>query len=163
MHPNVVVITGGIASGKSTVSSMFEALGAPVFNADTLYHQLIAPRADGTPSDLAQKIAQAFPGVLLKDGTIDRAHLGQIVFQDTAKRAVLEEITHPVIVVHALSQFEACIQSGHSICFYDVPLFFEKNMFMSTGYPSIVVWVPRAVQENRLKLRNALLSQEEIT
>jgi dephospho-CoA kinase len=90
----VVGLTGGIASGKSTVARMFAELGATVIYADEVARQVVAP---GSPSLAA--IREAFgPDVFLPDGTLDRAALGEQVFADPEARRRLEAITHPPIL-----------------------------------------------------------------
>ncbi len=88
-----VGLTGGIASGKSTVARLFEALGVPVIDTDLLAREVVAP---GEPL-LAQISARFGAGVLGADGSLDRAALRQIVFADPAARADLEQLTHPAI------------------------------------------------------------------
>jgi dephospho-CoA kinase len=88
-----VGLTGGIASGKSTVTRLFEALGVPVIDTDVLAREVVAP---GEP--LLGQIATRFgAGVLAADGRLDRAALRAIVFADPAARADLEQLTHPAI------------------------------------------------------------------
>jgi len=89
----VIGITGGIATGKSTVAKMFAELGATVFSADEAAREVTAP---GTPA--LQEIARTFgPKFILADGSLDRAALGYHVFHDPAARQKLEAITHPQI------------------------------------------------------------------
>ena len=88
-----VGLTGGIASGKSTVAKLFEALGVPVIDTDVLAREVVA---SGQP--LLGQIARAFgPQVLAPDGSLDRAALRAIVFSNPAARANLEQLTHPAI------------------------------------------------------------------
>ena len=88
-----VGLTGGIASGKSTVARLFEALGVPVIDTDVLAREVVAP---GEPL-LAQIAARFGAGVLAEDGSLDRSALRAIVFADAAARADLEQLTHPAI------------------------------------------------------------------
>jgi dephospho-CoA kinase len=85
-------LTGGIASGKSTVTRMLRELGAEVVDADVLAREVVAP---GTPGLAA--ISARFPGVVGADGRLDRAKLGARVFADPAERAALDAITHPLV------------------------------------------------------------------
>ena len=88
-----VGLTGGIASGKSTVARLFEALGIPVIDTDLLAREVVAP-----DEPLLVQIAARFgAGVLATDGSLDRAALRAIVFADPAARADLEQLTHPAI------------------------------------------------------------------
>jgi dephospho-CoA kinase len=88
-----VGLTGGIASGKSTVARLFEALGIPVIDTDVLAREVVAP---GEPL-LAQIAARFGAGVMAADGSLDRKALRTIVFADPAARADLEQLTHPAI------------------------------------------------------------------
>lgn len=88
-----VGLTGGIASGKSTVTRLFEALGVPVIDTDVLAREVVAP---GEPL-LGQIAARFGAGVLAVDGSLDRTALRAIVFSDAAARADLEQLTHPAI------------------------------------------------------------------
>jgi dephospho-CoA kinase len=91
----LVGLTGGIATGKSTVSTMFAHLGAKIVDADLLAREVVMP---GQPAHAA--IVREFgPDVLQADGTLDRKRLGAIVFADAARRQRLEAITHPAIHV----------------------------------------------------------------
>jgi len=94
----LVGLTGGIATGKSTVSVMFAHLGAKVVDADLLAREVVMP---GQPA-LAGIVDEFGPGVLQADGQLDRKRLGAVVFADPARRKRLEEITHPAI--HARQQ-----------------------------------------------------------
>jgi dephospho-CoA kinase len=88
-----VGLTGGIASGKSTVARLFEALGVPVIDTDVLAREVVGP---GKPL-LGQIAARFGAGVLAADGSLDRAALRTLVFADPAARADLEQLTHPAI------------------------------------------------------------------
>jgi dephospho-CoA kinase len=93
-QPFTIGLTGSIATGKSTVLALLRELGARTIDADQVYHQLIAP---GQP--LYNKLVERWgPRIVNNDGTINRRALGQIVFNDPAELAVLDAITHPVIM-----------------------------------------------------------------
>ena len=147
-------LTGGIASGKSTVAQMFRHLGVPTLDADGLYHDLISPR-DGQPSELAQAIARAFPGVLHESGAIDRAALGQKIFHDQAAREELNQITHPAVGKAFLEAVTLERARGAELMLYDVPLLYEAGKEKEFD-GVIVVWVPEDVQRARLCTRNDL-------
>jgi dephospho-CoA kinase len=145
-------LTGGIASGKSLVTGMLRGLGAEVQDADAIYHALLAPQ-DGVPSPLVRQITARFAGVVLPDGSLDRKALGARVFGDAAELAALGEITHPAIYAEFLRRTEALRQTGCARAFYDAPLLFERGL--ERGLDGVVVvWVPRAVQLARLRLRD---------
>lgn len=86
-------LTGGIASGKSTVSRLFAALGVPIIDSDEIARDVVAPGTAG----LAAIVARFGAGVLQADGSLDRRRLREIVFADAAARRDLEAITHPAI------------------------------------------------------------------
>lgn len=88
-----VGLTGGIASGKTTVARLFAALGVPVIDADVIAREVVAPAT----AVLARIAARFGPGILLPDGSLDRHALRQIVFQDSEARGDLEALTHPAI------------------------------------------------------------------
>ena len=88
-----VGLTGGIASGKTTVARLFEALGVPVIDTDVLAREVVAPGE----AALAQIAARFGAGVLAADGSLNRTALRAIVFADPAARADLEQLTHPAI------------------------------------------------------------------
>src|SRR5947209_11389199 len=89
----VIGLTGGIASGKSTVACMFAELGAVVLSADEIAREVMAP---GSPT--LDAVRCAFPTTFHPDGTLDRAALGETVFADAEARRRLESITHPPIL-----------------------------------------------------------------
>ena len=115
-------LTGGIATGKSTVSAMFAHLGARIIDADMLAREVVAPGQRGHA-----EIVQEFGGeVLQPDGHLDRKRLGAIVFADPAKRKRLEEITHPAIrqrQQHLLSVYEEEAFAG--VVLWDAALLIE--------------------------------------
>lgn len=132
----VIGLTGGIASGKSTVAAALEAVGAPVLRSDALAREVVAPGSAG----LAE-VARAFgPGVLGPDGALDRARLGAIVFADAAARRVLEGITHPRIRQRTLTWLRERGAAGAPAAVCDIPLLFEVGL---DGPGSFVdrVWV----------------------
>ena len=115
-----VGLTGGIASGKSTVARLFEALGVPVIDTDVLAREVVAP---GQP--LLAQIAERFgPGVLAADGSLDRRALRALVFADPAARADLERLTHPAIRA-LLEQRSAAARGDYQI--HVIPLLVETG------------------------------------
>jgi dephospho-CoA kinase len=117
-----VGLTGGIGSGKSTVSRRLAELGAVVIDSDTLAREVVEP---GTPGLLA--IRSAFgPGVFAPDGTLDRPALGAIVFADAELRAVLNGIVHPLVRARAASI--AAAAPTDAVVVQDVPLLVETGM-----------------------------------
>ena len=147
-------LTGGIASGKSTVSGQLADTGAKILCADTIYHQLICP-INGHPSPLALRIEQAFPGVLCEDGSLNRPKLGERVFGHSEDLGRLGSITHPAVAQEVARQVQALDTNGVERVIYDVPLLFERQ---SEGLFEgiIVVWVPQAIQLQRLIKREQI-------
>jgi dephospho-CoA kinase len=115
-----VGLTGGIASGKSTVARLFEALGVPVIDTDVLAREVVAP---GQPL-LAQIAARFGSGVLTADGALDRAALRSVIFSDAAARADLERLTHPAI--RALLE-ERSVAAGGEYQIHAIPLLVETG------------------------------------
>jgi dephospho-CoA kinase len=95
-----IALTGGIASGKTTVAQLFAALGAKLIDTDQIARDIVVP-----PSPVLEQIAARFgPGILTAAGTLDRGRLRGIVFADAAARADLEALTHPAIRAEAASR-----------------------------------------------------------
>ena len=132
----LVGLTGGIASGKSTVSAMLERLGAEVIDADLVAREVVEPGTQG----LAE-IVSVFGEVILEaDGSLSRAALGQLVFADSAQRIKLESILHPLIKERTMQRIA---QSKSSVVVYVVPLLVEANV----DYPfDLVVSIEAGVE-----------------
>jgi dephospho-CoA kinase len=143
-------LTGGIASGKSTVSRMFRELGAHVLDADVIAREVVEL---GTPGLAA--VAARFPGVLGPDGRLDRARLGARVFADATERAALNAIVHPRVREAFLLKVQALAEQGVERILYDVPLLIETGLHTNMD-GVVLVWVPRPVQKARLMGRDGL-------
>ncbi|KFA93627.1 dephospho-CoA kinase [Archangium violaceum] len=143
-------LTGGIASGKSTVSRMLRELGAQVLDADVIAREVVEP---GTPG--LQAVAERFPGVLDADGRLDRAKLGMRVFGDATERAALNALLHPLIGQQFLLRTQALAESGVERVIYDAPLLIENRLHEAMN-GVVLVWVPREVQKARLMERDGL-------
>jgi len=138
-----VGLTGGVASGKSTVSAMLAELGAVVIDADLLAREVVAPGSDGL-----EEIVETFgPEVLTDDGALDRPAMGAIVFGDTEKRWILESIVHPRVRARA-AEIEAAAPSG-AVVVHDIPLLAETGQGEAFD-AVIVVDVPVEVQIERM-------------
>lgn len=148
MH--VFGLTGGISSGKSTVTRMLRELGAEVLDADVLAREVVEP---GTPGLAA--IAERFPGVVGADGRLDRARLGARVFGNDAERAALNAITHPLVREAFVEKVQALEARGVERVIYDVPLLVEAGMHEWMEGVALV-WVPRDLQKARLMARDGL-------
>lgn len=115
----LIALTGGIASGKSTIAARLAELGAVVVDADALAREVVQP---GEPA--LDAIRDAFgDGVIREDGALDRPALGRIVFTDPARRAVLNDIVHPAVLSRSSAAFQRAFeQDRDAVVVYDVPL-----------------------------------------
>ncbi|WP_183100128.1 dephospho-CoA kinase [Nocardioides pelophilus] len=138
-----VGLTGGVASGKSSVSAILRELGAVVIDADQLAREVVAK---GTPG-LEQVVAAFGAEVLTPDGEMDRAAVGAIVFADEAKRRVLESIVHP-LVFERIVELEAGAGEADLVV-HDIPLLAESGR-ADTFDAVIVVDAPAEVQVERM-------------
>jgi len=117
----IVGLTGGVASGKSSVAELLARLGATVIDADAIVHELQAP---GSP--LLAEIAEAFgPGILATDGALDRGALAAIVFRHTQARSRLGEIVHPKVGAEMIRRVAAAREASADLIVLDIPLLFE--------------------------------------
>lgn len=144
-------LTGGIATGKSTVKRMLDELNIAVIDADQISHELTQKGAEGY-----EKIVSHFgKDILDTNQNLNRQQLGNIVFNQPEQLQHLESILHPLIQVKVQRQRKDFHQLGHSLCFYDVPLLFEKNL--ESQFDQIVlVYAPLTTQVDRIMLRNNL-------
>lgn len=153
----VIGLTGGIASGKSTVARMMEKLGAFVIDADQLARDAVMP---GTPAHCAIE-AEFGSSVLNPDRTINRAALGSQVFADAGARRKLEEITHPAIGRLAEEQLDALRKEGVAIAVYMAPLLIEAGV--TDRVDEIwVVYLGRDIQLERLMRRDEIGREEAL-
>jgi dephospho-CoA kinase len=147
----VVGLTGGIASGKSTVARSFAALGVPVIDADLLAREVVLPGSDG----LAEIVRTFGAGVLLADGSLDRKGLGAIVFSDGAARAKLNAITHPRIAGLTAQRLAALAAANHTYALYEAALIVENGMHRGMR-GLVVVRADEATQLARLIQRDGM-------
>lgn len=138
-----VALTGGVASGKSTVSAMLVELGAVVIDADVLAREVVARGTEG----LTEIVAAFGPEVLTADGDLDRPAMGAIVFEDEAKRRLLEGIIHPRVRARG-AEIEAAAAEG-ALVVHDIPLLAETGL-ASAFDAVIVVDVPVETQVERM-------------
>jgi dephospho-CoA kinase len=147
----LIGLTGGIATGKSTVAALLIARGAAVIDADVLAREVLVP---GAPA--FAEVVEAFgPGVLGESGAVDRAALGSLVFADPELRAELERITHPRINALMQERILDALGSGAPLVVADVALLFERrreDAFDGT----LLVYAPPAVQLRRIRERDGL-------
>lgn len=138
----IIGLTGGIASGKSTVSAYLRTLGATVVDADVLAREAVAPGSAG----LAAIVAEFGDSVLLSDGALDRRRLGEIVFADAEARAKLNAIVHPYVRRRMQEEIAAAEAAGKAAIVLDVPLLFEGGLDQMCDE----VWVVLAEAEQQL-------------
>ncbi|MGG3453781.1 MULTISPECIES: dephospho-CoA kinase [Paenibacillus] len=145
-------LTGGIATGKSTVSRMLAGLGAAVLDADVIAREIMEP---GHPV-LAAVRERFGQGVLHPDGTLDRKKLGEIVFSHPEERIALESLTHPAIRSEMKQRLDELEQEDPlRLVVADIPLLYESGL--DPLYEEImVVYVPRELQMSRLIQRDGL-------
>jgi len=140
-----VGLTGNIASGKSAVATRLEALGATIVDADLLAREVVRP---GTPA-LTRIVERWGTGVLLPDGTLDRAALRRIIFTKPAERAALNAIVHPEVARHRDIEVAAARARGVRLLISDIPLLFETGM-EGTVDRIVLVDAPTEVRRARL-------------
>lgn len=151
----IIGLTGGIASGKSTVAATLGRLGAKVIDADMLAREAVVP---GSPALAA--IAETFgKGVIGIDGTLDRKKLGELIFGDPDARRLLERITHPEIARLAEAKLAVLRDAGERVVFYMAPLLIEAGA-RSRVDEVWVVYVDRETQTARLMAREGLTREE---
>lgn len=148
-------LTGGIASGKSTVTKTFRAAGIPIVDADVVARQVVEP---GTPG--LQTIISAFGEEYLQaDGTLDRIKLGTLVFANKDQLHICNEIMMPLIHNEGAAQIKKLHDAGAPLVGYDAALICE--MGNAKNYrPLIVVHCPADTQIARLMSRNSLTRDE---
>ncbi|XP_066539476.1 dephospho-CoA kinase domain-containing protein [Hoplias malabaricus] len=152
----LVGLTGGIASGKSTVSSQLRELGCPVVDADAVARKVVEP-----DTSAYRLVVQHFgQEVLLENGEIDRQKLGRIIFSSPEKRKLLNSITHPEIHRAMLKQILLYFLQGYRYVILDVPLLFETRRLTRFLNHTVVVYCDPATQLARLMQRDGL-NQEE--
>lgn len=149
----VIGLTGGIASGKSTVANYLKENGFAVIDADIAARQAVEKGTEGL-----RKVAETFPGVLNEDGTLNRKALGTIIFNDKAQRDSLNEIVHP-IVRRLMDEEKAAALSEGKVVVMDIPLLYE-NELEHTVDEVWVVYVSYDIQKMRLMKRNELSESE---
>jgi dephospho-CoA kinase len=144
-----VALTGGIATGKSTVAAVLRARAVPIVDADDLARAAVAPGSEA----LRAVVARFGPGLLALDGTLDRVGLGRIVFADPVARRDLERIVHPRVRAGVAAFFST--QRDVAAAVAEIPLVYESGW--QQGFDAVVVVAchPR-VQLERLRARDRL-------
>lgn len=149
-------LTGGIATGKSTVAKLLVERGAILIDLDAIAREVVMP-GQPTLARIAERFGQA---VLQEDGALDRKKLGSIVFADAEQRKALEAIIHPAIravMKERMAYHER--ENPDRLIVVDVPLLFESGL-QSYFEEIMVVYVPRDSQLRRLIERDGLTEEE---
>lgn len=143
-------LTGGLASGKSTVAKRLRALGVQVLDADEIAREVVVPGSDGLAA-----VVEAFgPPVLAADGSLDRAKLAERVFNDPAERGRLNAILHPRIGAATATKLDELRAHGADLVCYEAALLVENGL-VDAFRPLVVVAVPEDVQVARAMARDA--------
>ena len=151
----LIGLTGGIASGKTTVAAMLRELGASIIDADGLAREVVLPGQEAW-----KEIVAAFGEAVLRDDrTIDRQKLRTLVFKNDLLRKRLESITHPRIRARAQAKAAELAAQGAKVVVYEAPLFFETNAHVWIR-PVILVACDALVQRQRLRDRDNLTTHE---
>ncbi|MDE5978244.1 MAG: dephospho-CoA kinase [Turicibacter sp.] len=147
----VIGLTGGISSGKSTISSWFLERGIIVLDADQIVREL---QKAGSP--LLDELAQAFgPTIINENGELVREALAAIIFNDENKKAQLNQMIHPLVKNKMIEGIEEARQKGEKLIILDVPLLFESE-FESLTDCTLVVYVSQKTQLKRLMKRDGI-------
>jgi dephospho-CoA kinase len=151
----VIGLTGGIGSGKSTVSDILKEQGIPVVDGDLIAREVVEPHRPAY-----DEIVRVFGAeILQQDGTLNRKRIGEIVFSDPEKLSILNRITHKEIYRVILERLESLKEAGTPLVFLDVALLFE------TGFNQLTDWVwvvdaPDSVRVERIQKRDGLKEEE---
>lgn len=151
----ILGLTGGIATGKSTVTGMLRERGIPVIDADQIAREVVEP---GKPAYDAI-IGHFGRDILLADGQIDRKKLGEIVFSDESERQKLNAIVHPEVRRVMREEAETAERNGASIVFMDIPLLYESKLQYMVE-KIVVVYAPAAMQLARMMERDELEEEQ---
>ncbi|AWV32817.1 dephospho-CoA kinase [Paenibacillus sp. FSL H7-0716] len=152
----IIGLTGGIASGKSTVSALLVNKGARLVDADVIAREVMLPGHEV----LAAAAKQFGKEILFPDGTLNRAKLGEIVFQDPVALQTLNNLTHPAIRQEIKDRMYSMEQEEPKrLIIVDIPLLFESGL-ETLFHEIVVVYVPREMQVARLMERNRLSLEE---
>jgi len=144
-----IALTGGIATGKSTVAKAFSTFGFTVIDADSIGHKIL--------DEQYLSISQMFGAEFVEKNKVNRKKLGKIIFEDKTKREYLESLLHPLI----FKEIEKLSEQKDKACtpyLIDIPLFFETKRYPIEK--SLLVYTDKETQTNRLILRNGYNQDE---
>jgi dephospho-CoA kinase len=141
----LIGLTGGIATGKSTVAGLLRERGVTVIDADEATRAVQAPGGEG----LRRLVDEFGSGILAPGGELDRAALGAIVFADAAARARVNQIVHPLVRAWMAERTREAAEAGRELVVLDIPLLYETRG--DTGFDAVIlVYAPEAEQLRRL-------------
>ena len=158
----ILGLSGGIGSGKSTVTRILDELGATTIDADAIVHE---QQAAGQP--MLKEIAAAFGDeVIAEDGNLDREALGAIVFRDEKARTRLGSIVHPPVIAEMMQRAKKAVEAEDPLVVLDIPLLFEGRAngrgsgALMNFDETLCVWVSRDVQIERTMARDGCTLEE---
>lgn len=146
-----IALTGGIATGKSTVASLLGLNGLRIIDADTIAHRIL--------DENALWVVEHFGEEFVKNGKVDRSALGRVIFADSAAKKELEDFLHPKIRAAIEAESEKQDRLGYPYLI-DIPLFFETSSYPIKN--SVVVYTPKALQLERFMKRNGFSEEESL-
>ena len=153
----IIGLTGGIASGKSTIANMLKNEGITVIDAD-VESRLAVEQGEEAYDHIVNHFSKS---ILLEDGSINRAKLGEIIFNIKEERMKLNEIVHPAVRKRMLQKKESAENNGEAIIIMDIPLLFESK-FTELVDKTLLVFVDEDIQLQRLMERNHYSKQEAL-
>jgi len=151
----IIGLTGSIATGKSTVSLMFDDFDIPVVDADKIAREVVFP-GEKAYNEIVKTFGEE---ILREDKTINRPELGAIVFTDEEKRNKLNNIVHPAIRKKMINDRDALVQQGYKCVVLDIPLLFESKLTHFVD-KTIVVYSDPDIQLERLMERDNYTEEE---
>ncbi|MGW7976076.1 dephospho-CoA kinase [Staphylococcus xylosus] len=152
--PKVIGLTGGIASGKSTVSELLTAHGFKVVDADIASRQAVEKGTEGLA-----RVKEVFGDEAIdEDGNMNRSYVGEVVFNQPEKRLILNEIVHPIVRDIMEKEKEEYLEQGYNVIM-DIPLLFENDL-QETVDEVWLVYTSESIQIDRLMERNDLSMEE---
>lgn len=153
----VIGITGGIASGKSSVSTFIRELGFSVIDADVVAREVVE-----SGEEAYHEIVKEFgESILMPEGDINRAALGDLIFHNEDKRLKLNSIVHPAVRKRMRELAEKAFQDGAETVFMDIPLLFESKLTFMVE-KTLLVYVDEEIQLTRLMKRNNLSEKDAL-
>ncbi len=150
----VIGLTGGIATGKSTVSKMFEELNIPVIDTDNIARQVLKKDTKG----YLETIKHFGEDILLTNNEINRKLLGRLIFMNKKKRELLDSIVHPIVLDVCLTEIAKFKELGNKLIVLDVPLLYESGF---NKYTDIVICVYTTKDKQLSRLMDRDLVEEE--